>query len=142
MNYTRPLSKWERNYECFTIDQRHNGGNHIDIKADDHLSKVIYDNQFGAKSTPIDYQIEGLSGMMQDIRVIRDDVLVGISESDLYIMTLKTNKAIVEKVNTAVKASHVKLSNDDGSRQMQDQEAFALIKGSMIPFDDINAFEP
>ena len=133
------LNKWDTTYECFTIDQRHNGENHIYIKADDHLSKVIYDNQFGAKSTPIDYQIEGLSGMMQDIRVIRDDVLVGISESDLYIMTLKTNKAIVEKVNTAVKASHVKLSNDDGSRQMQDQDAYELIKGSMIPFDEIYA---
>ena len=79
---------------------------------------------------------------MQAIRAIKEDVLVGVSESDLYIVTLKTNKAIVEKVNTAVKASRVKLSNDDGSRQMQNQEAFALIKGSMIPFDDINAFEP
>ena len=76
---------------------------------------------------------------MQAIRAIKEDVLVGVSESDLYIMTLKTNKAIVEKVNTAVKASHVKLSNDDGSRQMQDQDAYELIKGSMIPFDEIYA---
>ena len=133
------LSKWEKNYECFTIDQRHNGENHIYIKADNRLSRVIYDNQFDQKSAPIDYQIEGLCGTMQDIRVIKDDVLVGISESDLYIMTLKSNEVIVEKVNTAVKASRVKLSNKDGSRKMQDQDAFELIKGSMIPFDEINA---
>ena len=138
----RILIKWETTYECFTIDQRCNGENHIYIKAGDCLIKSTCDKQFAQKSAPVDYQIEGICGTMQAIRAIKEDVLVGVSESDLYIVTLKTNKAIVEKVNTAVKASRVKLSNDDGSRQMQNQEAFALIKGSMIPFDDINAFEP
>ena len=133
------LYKWEEYYECFTIYQGINGENHIYIKTNDHLIQIICDDQFNPKSAPKDFRMEGTYVTMQDIRAIREGILAGISESDLYIIGIKTNEAVVEKVNTAVKASGVVLNNDDGSRRVQDQEAFELLKGSMVPFDETNA---
>ena len=133
--------KWENNYECFTIRQRNNGENNIYIKTDDRLIQVIWDEEYNNKPTRTEYQIDGICGTLREIRVINDDILVGISESDLYIMTIKENIVIVEKLNTAVEASRVLLGNENGRDQMKDPDAYKLLSGSIVPYEETGISE-
>ena len=138
---TKSLCKWENNYECFTIRQRNNGENNIYIKTDDRLIQVIWDEEYNNKPTRTEYQIDGICGTLREIRVINDDILVGISESDLYIMTIKENIVIVEKLNTAVEASRVLLGNENGRDQMKDPDAYKLLSGSIVPYEETGISE-
>ena len=134
------LYKWKNNYECFTIHQHSSGENNIYIKTNDHLIKIILDRQFDNVQSPIEYRIDGTCGTMREIRVIKDDVLVGISEFDLYIMTINADAVIVEKVNTTVEAARVRLEDQDGTNRMKDKEAYELMAGSIMTFDETKQY--
>lgn len=100
------------------------------------MIQITFDEQFDNGQSQIEYRIEGTCGMMREIRAIKADVLVGIGESDLYIMTVNTNAIMAEKVNTTVQASHILLENQDGTERIKNQEAYELMTGSIIAFEE------
>lgn len=122
------LCEWKRDYECFTLLQQDSGKASICIISFDKLHMFDFDGQYH-ESPAKSYSIEGKNSSICELRFIKEGVFVAASKSDLYILTIIGKSVTIDKLNTAVKLSNVKLGSKSDGDRLEDENAYSLLAG-------------
>lgn len=126
----KTISEWTSKSECFAIRNSSNEGYTVFVKCTGHLIQIDLDAKHDIVSNST-YSIKENDVSIHALYAVSNNLLVGATEFELYILIIQENTVKVERLNTTVKAKNVCLQNEDGSNRIKDDSAYRLLAESI-----------